>query len=241
MQEEQQKREEKESLVKEQNEAQFRKSRLHHALIWIGVIAVFVIALSVCISSLHKVSTAERAIDAIVTVTLDSRRDLLYAQSCVENARLKLRKIRNIDVLMQKQEQYNAIVAQAASALDKEIAALEGVEVRYTSSYEALIASVESAYSRANEDVHAQLKYGGFLDDTKAAFEARKEACKVSCPSRVSCPDCGGKGKYLVTWYEYGDWGEKSYSSYKCNKCNGSGKIDCSICHGKGYYYSYEH
>lgn len=51
---------------------------------------------------------------------------------------------------------------------------------------------------------------------------------------RYSCSTCGGSGKCLVTWYEHGDWGETSYTSYTCTSCNGRGKYSCSSCGGSG-------
>jgi hypothetical protein len=34
--------------------------------------------------------------------------------------------------------------------------------------------------------------------------------------SSSKCSSCNGTGKKVVTWYSEGDWGETSYSSYKC-------------------------
>ena len=41
--------------------------------------------------------------------------------------------------------------------------------------------------------------------------------------SRQKCSYCNGTGKRVVEFYEYGDWGEKTYSSYTCSYCNGTG------------------
>lgn len=33
------------------------------------------------------------------------------------------------------------------------------------------------------------------------------------------CSHCGGRGKKVVAFYEYGDWGDVSYSTYDCPYC----------------------
>ena len=38
------------------------------------------------------------------------------------------------------------------------------------------------------------------------------------------CEYCNGTGKKVVEWYSEGDWGEKSYSSYECTRCDGTGR-----------------
>lgn len=57
------------------------------------------------------------------------------------------------------------------------------------------------------------------------------------------CGTCSGAGKMIVKWYEHGDWGEVSYTSYTCTKCGGSGKKQnlCPRCGGSGSekYYTY--
>ena len=82
------------------------------------------------------------------------------------------------------------------------------------------------------------------LEAYERDFEQLRDTYWVSCSGcggdgDVSCSYCYGQGKNLVTWYEYGDWGETSYSTYDCNYCNGSGKKSCNICSGRGGNFIY--
>lgn len=42
--------------------------------------------------------------------------------------------------------------------------------------------------------------------------------------SGTKCSSCNGTGKKVVTWYEHGNWGDTSYSSYDCPDCGGDGR-----------------
>lgn len=56
----------------------------------------------------------------------------------------------------------------------------------------------------------------------------RKTSGRAATGSRKKCPDCNGTGYGYVIWYpeETGEfWGEKTYDTYPCTKCNGTGKI----------------
>ena len=66
----------------------------------------------------------------------------------------------------------------------------------------------------------------------------RYECTICSGSGRVKCSYCNGKGSQVVTWYEFGDWGEKSYSSTDCTYCS-SGKKDCTVCGGDGSSYMF--
>ncbi len=59
---------------------------------------------------------------------------------------------------------------------------------------------------------------------------------------KITCSSCNGRGEELVKWYEYGDWGEKSYTSYDCTSCNGRGRSSCRACDGEGIvqYFDFE-
>ncbi len=65
-------------------------------------------------------------------------------------------------------------------------------------------------------------------------YRVREDCSSCGGIGRSSCPSCNGSGKNLVTWYEHGDWGEKSYSSYTCKKCDGKGVYSCGKCGGSG-------
>lgn len=69
-----------------------------------------------------------------------------------------------------------------------------------------------------------------YAEQLKKLYEFYRIKCS-KCSGRGSyrCDYCNGSGKCLVTWYDYGDWGDKSYTTYECTRCN-NGRKSCSAC-----------
>ncbi len=85
-------------------------------------------------------------------------------------------------------------------------------------------------------------KYSADFETLCNKYKVTKTCGSCRGRGRYSCSTCNGSGKCSVTWYEHGDWGEKSYSSYTCTKCNGVGRYSCRECGGDGtaVYYDFE-
>ena len=70
-------------------------------------------------------------------------------------------------------------------------------------------------------------EYSTQLDELVNSYAVRCSAC--SGRGTVVCEYCNGRGKNLVTWYDYGDWGDTSYTTYECKRCSG-GRRNCLSC-----------
>jgi hypothetical protein len=116
----------------------------------------------------------------------------------------------------------------------------------YVEAINAITLSESNSFEkRVLEKVSNYSDFEKYVND----FEALKETYKVetlcgSCSGagRFSCGSCNGSGKFVVTWYEYGDWGDTSYTSSSCGACNGAGRRTCGACNGSGknIYYDFD-
>lgn len=120
-------------------------------------------------------------------------------------------------------DEYNAFWSKKVSQLCSDIDKLSEKEVKFTREFESELESLEEAYSLIPESFRDDVTNYDTLSQIDDDFEDRKELFSTS--SRHKCGYCGGNGKNVITWYEHGDWGEKSYSSYSCKYCGGTGEI----------------
>lgn len=91
-------------------------------------------------------------------------------------------------------------------------------------SQKSAVKSARKAYDDADPEVQALVKNYYVLESAEKQIQAAKDAEKAATTtSKKTCDYCNGTGKVVVKWYSEGDWGEVSYSSYKCTQCNGKG------------------
>lgn len=91
-------------------------------------------------------------------------------------------------------------------------------------SQKSAVKSARKAYDGADPEVQALVKNYYVLESAEKQIQAAKDAEKAATTtSKKTCDYCNGTGKVVVKWYSEGDWGEVSYSSYKCTQCNGKG------------------
>lgn len=91
-------------------------------------------------------------------------------------------------------------------------------------SQKSAVKSARKAYDNADPEVQALVKNYYVLESAEKQIQAAKDAEKAATTtSKKTCDYCNGTGKVVVKWYSEGDWGEVSYSSYKCPQCNGKG------------------
>jgi hypothetical protein len=151
-----------------------------------------------------------------------------------------------------KKAEAEAFLENKAQEVENQIAALEPVKdittadqqrEIYNKIREIQLYSIDEFEARLKEKVSNYNEFEAYVDNYNAICDRHTKT--KSCGScggdgRYSCSYCGGSGKCLVTWYEHGDWGEKSYTSYDCTRCNGRGRGSCGTCGGDGVYSYYD-
>ena len=152
---------------------------------------------------------------------------------------------REIKEVIAKADNY---VLEYAAELEDRIDKLQPVTmIESSEKYDEVRSNISSLClynSEFDNRVKSHVSNYSKLEAYERDFEQLRDTYWVSCSGcggdgDVSCSYCYGQGKNLVTWYEYGDWGETSYSTYDCNYCNGSGKKSCNICSGRGGNFIY--
>lgn len=113
---------------------------------------------------------------------------------------------------------WNETIASLCSGIDK----LREKEVKFTREFEYELESLEACYDSIPESLQGDVTNHNVLLLISRDFNDRKDLFKTTTSHK--CSYCNGAGKNVVTWYEHGDWGEKSYSSYTCKYCDGAGK-----------------
>ncbi len=186
-----------------------------------------------------EVRRVEYRISNIDKVSLYDHDDIQEALEAYNALPENLRnRVSNKDLLDKAQEQYDALLQQLAEECDATILKLKSKTVSFTKSFSD---DMEDLYDNITTyNLQDRLEHYNDYSDMYTKYSKLRESHKHSCQTKITCDYCGGSGKCVVEFYEYGDWGEKTYSSYTCTYCNGSGGKTCPTCNGKGYYYTYD-
>lgn len=176
---------------------------------------------------------------AIETVGLDDYEEIEEVQTAYNALPERLRKqVTDAENIENAFEQYENKLSELAQECDEETKAFQKRKIVFTRSFSS---DIESLYSKATSyEVKDRMKYFEDLTDIYEKYCSVREDHRVSCASSIRCEYCDGRGKCAVKWYEFGDWGDVSYTSYKCTDCNGTGHRPCPTCGGAGYYYRYD-
>lgn len=149
------------------------------------------------------------------------------------------------------QTECTSYVETCAQTISKEIAALEScTEIRSANHYHTMRDQISKLTLSADDPFEKLVlekienydkleSYAQQLETVQAKYKSVCTICNGKGRETKTCSSCNGKGKKLVTFYEYGDWGDTSYSSYKCTSCNGTGKTSWSCSCDDGYVYDY--
>lgn len=159
------------------------------------------------------------------------------------------------DAIQERRDSFYQAIDARAEEVTTGIAALEKcIKIESEEHYTQLYEAVKKLWVSDDDDFGTQVlakvsnydalaQYEKDLEALRETYRHDCEKCKgtghVTCDKchgkvRGTCILCNGTGKMVYTWYEYGDWGEKSYTSSTCSSCKGSGKDDCGSCdHGQ--------
>lgn len=138
-----------------------------------------------------------------------------------EADRLELLFMKNTDDFTALLDEYHAFWSETIASLCSGIDKLREKEVKFTREFEYELESLEACYEAIPESLQGDVTNHNVLLLISRDFNERKDLFKTTTSHK--CSYCNGAGKNVVTWYEHGDWGEKSYSSYTCKYCGGSG------------------
>ena len=173
------------------------------------------------------------------------------------------------DEMAARRAAYNAIIKEDADKIAQGIDALPTyTKIESREQYEQIVSSIaalqlnpENVYDEAVcQAVDNYDRLERYIQEIAALRDTYKHNCEecetrgyVTCTTchgkgKETCSSCRGSGKQTQTWYEYGDYGDKSYTNSTCGSCKGSGSVKCSICdYGRwdcgcedGYVYIYE-